>query len=228
MARDAVTVVAPVDAYLADVGHRLRGPRRRREQILAELRDGLELAVDEQAPSADAAGQAIARFGGADVVARAFAGELATAWARRAIAWYVATGPLVGVWWLLLFHALPWRTGAIALVVAIPALPLVVLAIATALGTFAATGRLMRWLPEAGPHRALAFVMVIALLVVAGDLTMVVAFARSDLAATSVAVIAVTASLVRIACGLVVVRRVVAVRRTTVTDHPAEDSDGHA
>ena len=37
-------------------------------------------------------------------VADAFEGELATAYARRTIALYVITGPLVGIWWLLLLQ----------------------------------------------------------------------------------------------------------------------------
>ena len=37
---------------------------------------------------------------------------------------------------------------------AIPVIPLIIVAIATAVGTLATTGRLMRWLPETGPRRA--------------------------------------------------------------------------
>jgi hypothetical protein len=49
----------------------------------------------------------------------------------------------------------PWRTGVVALLTALPVLPLIAVGIATAAGTFATTGRLIRWLPEASPHRAL-------------------------------------------------------------------------
>ena len=103
-------------------------------------------------PADAAATAAVREFGDPDVIARSFAEELATASARRTIAAFILTGPLVGIWWLLLLDPAPWRTGIVAAVMAIPALPLIALAIATAAGTYATTGRLMRWLPEAsGP-----------------------------------------------------------------------------
>ena len=113
------------------------------------------------------------QFGSPHAVADAFAGELTTAYARRTIAWFIATGPLVGIWWLLLLHPSPWRTGLIALVAAIPVIPLIIAAIATAGGTLATTGRLMRWLPETGPRRALAATTAIAMLCMIIDLTMI-------------------------------------------------------
>jgi hypothetical protein len=142
---------APVDAYLSDLAGRLRGPRRRREQILIELRDGLDHAITDQTDD-PAVTAAIAQFGAPQAVADAFAGELATAYARRTVAWYIATGPLVGIWWFLLLQPHPWRTGIIAFLSAIPAIPLIAIAIATAAGTLATTGRLIRWLPEASAH----------------------------------------------------------------------------
>jgi hypothetical protein len=158
MASDRVATPASdarLDAYLSDLAARLRGPRRRREQILAELRDGLDHAITDRTiaglPEGDAVAAAIAQFGSPQAVADAFAGELAAAYARRTIARYIATGPLVGIWWLLLLQPHPWRTGLIALLAAIPEIPLIIIAIATAAGTFATTGRLMRWLPEATP-----------------------------------------------------------------------------
>ena len=107
---------------------------------------------------------AVAQFGSPQAVADAFAGELATAYARRTIAIYIVTGPLVGIWWLLLLRPDPWRAGLIALLVAIPVLPLITIAIAAAGATLAGTGRLMRWLPEASPRRALAATIAIAAL----------------------------------------------------------------
>jgi hypothetical protein len=50
----------------------------------------------------------------------------------------------------------------LAALIAIPALPLIALAIATAAGTFATTGRLMRWLPETPASKALTAAMAIA------------------------------------------------------------------
>ena len=132
---------AQLDAYCRDLAARLRGPRRRREQILAELRDGLHHAVSDRIthglPETEAAHAAIAEFGTPDAVADAFAGELATAYARRTIALFTLTGPLVGIWWLLLLQPHPWRTGLVALLVAIPVLPLLPIAIATAAAALA-------------------------------------------------------------------------------------------
>jgi hypothetical protein len=79
----------------------------------------------------EAAQAAITEFGPPDAVADAFRGELATAYARRTIALFVVTGPLVGIWWLLLLQPHPWRTGVIALIVAIPVIPLLPIAVAT-------------------------------------------------------------------------------------------------
>src|SRR3954469_19841757 len=86
-------------AYLADLAARLHGPRRRREAILAELSDGLDQAAQDRRAAGLTAGQAaraaIAQFGPPQAVADAFGGELATAYARRTIIWFIATGPLV-------------------------------------------------------------------------------------------------------------------------------------
>jgi hypothetical protein len=79
-----------------------------------------------------AAAAAITQFGSPLAVADAYAGEMTTAYARRTIVCFIATGPLVGIWWLLLLHPSPWRTGLIAFVAAIPVIPLIIAAIATA------------------------------------------------------------------------------------------------
>jgi hypothetical protein len=197
-------------AYLSDLAAQLRGPRRRREAILSELRDGLEQATEDRITTglaADrAAAAAIMQFGSPCVVADAFAGELTTAYARRTIAWFIATGPLVGVWWLLLLHPSPWRTGLIAFVAAIPVIPLIIAAIATAGGTLATTGRLMRWLPETGPHRALAATITIATLCMIIDLTMITMVMVSGAPTRPLMIIAVAASLTRIVCSIATVR----------------------
>ena len=201
--------------YLSELSALLRGPRRRREAILAELRDGLEHATDEQIaaglPLGRAAAAATARFGTPRSVADAFDGELATAYARRTIAWFVATGPFVGIWWLLLLHPSPWRTGLIALVAAVPVIPLVVVAITTAAATLATTGRLMRWLPETGPRRALAATAAIAALCVLGDLTMITTCLLAGMPGRPLAAVAVAVSLGRIVAGSVTMRH--AIRR---------------
>ena len=197
-------------AYLSDLASQLHGPRRRREAILTELRDGLEQATADRiatglAPDR-AASAAITQFGSPGAVADAFAGELTTAYARRTIACLIATGPLVGIWWLLLLHPSPWRTGLIAFVAAIPVIPLIIAAIATAGGTLATTGRLMRWLPETGPHRALGATTAIAMLCLIIDLTMITMIMVSGAPARPLMIIALAASLTRIVCSLTTVR----------------------
>jgi hypothetical protein len=176
-----------LDTYCQDLAARLRGPRRRREQILAELRDGLDHAVSDHIASGlsdtEAAQAAIAEFGTPDTVADAFAGELATAYARRTIALFVLTGPLVGIWWLLLLQPHPWRTGLVALILAIPVIPLLPIAIATAATALATTGRLMRWLPESSPQLVLTATIAIAGAVLLADLTVLAVYAGSDMPA---------------------------------------------
>jgi hypothetical protein len=210
---------APIDVYLSDLAGRLRGPRRRREQILIELRDGLDHAITDQTDD-PAVTAAIAQFGTPQAVADAFAGELATEYARRTVAWYIATGPLVGIWWLLLLQPHPWRTGIIALLAAIPAIPLIAIAIATAAGILATTGRLIRWLPEASPQRTLTATITIAALALAGDLAVINAYSWSDIPWQPLGVLAVAASLTRIACSVVTIRRATAMRQAiTATPH---------
>jgi uncharacterized membrane protein len=220
---------SPVDAYLAELASLLRGPRRRRSQILTELRDGLDHAVDDLVadglPRAEAEKDAVAQFGTPQRVAKAFTGELATAYARRTIATYIVTGPLVGIWWLLLLQPRPWRTGLIALLIAIPVLPLVVVAVATATTTLATTGRLIRWLPETSPRRALAAATAIAGLVLAADTAVIVIYARSNIPWQPLAAIAVAASLTRIAFSIITVRHAAAMRRAT-TDHTPPTGGG--
>jgi hypothetical protein len=200
----------PLATYLSDLAAQLRGPRRGREAILAELGDGLDHATKHHIatglPPDQAAAAAITRFGSACAVAAAFAGELTTAYARRTIAWFIATGPLVGIWWLFLLRPSPWRTGVIAFVAAIPVIPLIMAGIATAGGTLATTGRLMRWLPEAGPRRALAATIVIAMLCVIIDLTMITMIMVSAASAGPLVIIATAASLTRIVCSTTTMR----------------------
>jgi len=210
---------ARVDAYLGELAHLLRGPRRRRARILAELRDGLDQAIADQTTDGrtedQAVESAIDQFGTPRAVADAFAGELATAYARHTIAWYIATGPLVGVWWLLLLQPHPRRVGLLAVLAAIPVIPLIPVAIATAAGTFATTGRLMRWLPEASPYRALTATIAVAALALAGDLTVISLYLRSAAPMQPLAILAIGASLIRIPCSVVTLRHATLMRRRT-------------
>jgi hypothetical protein len=197
-------------AYLTEVAAHLHGPRRRRARILAELHDGLDEAAADHARDGlapeQAADAAIDTFGTPAEVAAAFAGELAITYARRTLAWFVVTGPLVGIWWLLLLQPQPWHTGPAALLAAIPVLPLIGVAVATAMGTFATTGRLMRWLPEATPRRALSAAVAVAVLAFTGDTALIAIYAWSAAPARLLGAVAVAASLTRMACSAVTLR----------------------
>jgi hypothetical protein len=199
--------------YLADIGSRLHGPRRTRTAILAEIRDGLDQATADHAARGlgpvEAATTAVSQFGDPRAVAEAFTGELATAYARRTITAFIITGPLVGIWWLLLLHPQPWPSTPAALIAAIPAVPLIAAAIATALGTFATTGRMMRWLPEASPTRALTATTAVAGLCLAGDLIVLIILStgRPIPPSYALAIVAAGASLTRMACSVMVIRR---------------------
>ena len=74
---------------------------------------------------------AIAQFGSPYAVADAFGGELATGYARRTIAWFIATGPLVGIWWLLLLIDVTMIT--LIMVSCAPSRPLMIIAFAASL-----------------------------------------------------------------------------------------------
>jgi hypothetical protein len=208
---------ARIDAYLGELAGLLRGPLWRRGRILAELRDGLDQAVADQVgygcAEEQAVAAAIADFGTPQAVAHAFAGELATAYARHTMAWYIATGPLVGVWWLLLLQPHPWRAGLLALLAAIPVLPLIPIAIATAAGTFATTGRLIRWLPEVSPHRALTATIAVTALLLVADLTVISLYLQSAAPVRPLAILAIGASAIRIACSVLTLRHAALIRR---------------
>lgn len=222
--------LSPVDGYFAELATLLQGPRRRRTQIVAELRDGLLHAIDDRVatgvPRAVAETEAIAEFGTPRAVAAAFTGELATAYARRTIAAYLATGPLVGVWWLLLLQPRPWRAGLIAVLVAIPVLPLIAVAIVAAGITLATTGRLVRWLPEASPRRAITTVRAIAGLVLTADITVIAIYTQSDIPWRPLAIIAVAASLIRIVSSIITLRHASAIWHFA-TGHTATPATNH-
>jgi len=96
-----IGATSPVERYLAELAARLRGPRTVRLRVLAEVHDGLTDTIETHlaggAPLDAAATAAVREFGDPDVIARSFADELATASARRTIAAFILTGPLVGV-----------------------------------------------------------------------------------------------------------------------------------
>ena len=191
--------------YLDAVAAALRGPRRRRQRILAELREGVEQSTIARATRGvtreQALTDALTEFGRPTVIASAFDPEMAIADVRRILSWLLATGPLVGIWWLLLLHPQPWLSSPAALVTAVPVTPLVAITMACAVATFAATGRLIRWIPEATPKTALAAASAVAALVLVGDIT-IIAVGCSHASAEPLGIAAIGASLARTVGGV--------------------------
>ncbi len=159
-----------VDAYLRAVAAGLPGPRRAREDILAELRSGLLDAVDARRsaglPARAAAEAALTEIGDPRQVARSFRPHLALTEARRTALTLAATGPPVGLLWVVaalashvaIRHAPPWQwAGAPPLSpAAFPAAAVAILIVITStLATIAVTGTVTRWLP-ASPRTAAA------------------------------------------------------------------------
>ncbi len=198
-----------VTHYLAVLADRLHGPRRARVAVLEEINDGLREAIARHGrlglPPVSAARAAIAEFGTPTAVVAAFAGELAMAQARRTVTALILTGPLVGVWWLLLLAPRPWRPDPVALWAAIPALPLIAAAVVVAVAVLVTTGRLTRWLPETAPRRALTATTAVGLACLAGDLTVLGtlvarAVTAPDSLPLALAGAAAAASLIRLSC----------------------------
>jgi hypothetical protein len=165
-----MTGAPAVSAYLRAVAASMPGPRRARDDILAELRSGLLDAIDTHRaaglPAQAAAQAAITEFGDPRQVASAFRPHLAMTQARRTALALAATGPPVGLLWaaaalashIAIRHAPPWQwQGAPPLSpAAFPAIgAAILLAAASTLATIAATGKLTRWLP-ASPRTATA------------------------------------------------------------------------
>lgn len=225
----SVTTAVAVGDYVRDLATRLHGPRKVRARVLAEVGDGMTDAIHAHLargmPPDAAATAAIGEFGDPAAIASSFAGELATASARRTIAAFVATGPLVGIWWLLLLHPAPWRAGPAALLIAIPALPVVALAIATAAGVFATTGRLIRWLPEATPAGAVIAAIIVAALCLVVDLSVLTVLAARVATgrhpSAVLAGIAATASLLRVGAATVTIHAHSRLRHRLTRSYPA-------
>lgn len=123
---------------------------------------------------------ALAEFSAPEVMARGFADELAGSRARRTVAAYLTTGPLVGLLWLLtLAPSHWWRDGPAALWAAIPPAPAIGLACGVGALVLAATGRGSRWLSLSSGQIVHAAVVVVALAVF-GDLLMLTLATRPD------------------------------------------------
>lgn len=195
--------------YLARLDRTLLGGSRRvRGEILDEITDALLTAAERKrergATPAAAVRTALAEIGPAQVIAAAFAGELAVARARRLLAALLLTGPAVGVWWLLLLAPRPWPPPPGELVAAIPVLPVVAATVAVGVAFLGATGRLAHRLPACGPHSTVRIGRVAAVTCLAVDVTML---GRLVVLATTpaghpapVMAVAALASLARLLC----------------------------
>ncbi len=202
-----------IEQYLDAVDARLVGPRSARTAIIDELRDGLREAGaawrSRGAESQAAIRQALREFGPPAALAAGFAGELATRRARVVAAAYLATGPAVGIAWLLLL-ALPGPG------VAVPqAMPMIAVAVLAGVLVLAATGRTgLRRRPceRLVLHGSLVVVVAAAV----GDLLMLVVAITSVPAATTPVplVLAIAASTVRLASGAVAGARCLHSRRS--------------
>lgn len=96
-----------IGGYLAELKCRLPGGRRYRARVLAEVADGLTCAVLDRtgagaAPAATAR-EVVAEFGDPRRLAAAFARQLGPVTAHRVGLGLVATGPLVGLTWVVAY-----------------------------------------------------------------------------------------------------------------------------
>jgi hypothetical protein len=93
----------PIDNLLAAIGARIPGPAGPREDILAELRDGILEAAEAHTRKGFGHGEAVQlalrQFGDARTVAESFWAEMAAARARRVVLALFATGPIVAALW---------------------------------------------------------------------------------------------------------------------------------
>jgi len=197
-----------IDSYLADLGARLHGPAHARREVLEEIRTDLVDSVGQFTtrgmPEADAARAALSELGSAADVADAFAGELAIVHARRLLRILLITGPIVGIWWFLLLAPDQWTSYPGLLIAAIPALPIVAPAVATAIVVLATTGSLIRWVPESTPFRTVILASLVGFLCIVGDITVLSALLIRALTGSTtalpfgLAMVAVLASAIRL------------------------------
>jgi hypothetical protein len=140
----------PIDGYLSEMANHLVAPAAKRRAVVEEVRDGMLEAVASYRgrglPQAEATRAAIAEFGGPCTIAAAFQQELGARQARRAALTLMASGPIVGIAWVIglavsylppgQYHMSgPWWAlplAGVAIVVGIPGL----------IVTIVATGRL--------------------------------------------------------------------------------------
>ena len=218
-----------VGAYLAAVAAQLTGPAPARAAITEELRDGLlETLATHRARGCtpqEATEAAIAEFGDPATVAAAFGPELAVVQARRVALGLLASGPLVGLAWLVAAAVNgwpPWRHQLAGLWLVLPLVGLALVVACPALGlTIAVTGRLGRRLGWVGRRASLpaTAAVVAGLATVVADLTLLAMMAGQALTASgpdgwAPVAIAAGASLTRATLAGRATRRCLATRAT--------------
>ncbi len=203
----------PVVEYLHELETLIPARLHGRRNALSELADGLQDAAEHYRsrgmPPDAAAAQAVRDCGPAPLIASEFAAMLATGHARRTALVLLATGPAVGVLWLM---TLVPEQAPDALLMHYPVLGILVLASVTcALLTRLTTGPAARWLPRThfAPWRIAAAACAAAAL---GDLLLLLIVAQALLGrAPDIAwlpgLIACTTSLVRLVLTQRVARR---------------------
>lgn len=216
MARDVIA--SPIDGsasrgsavedYLAELSAHLDGSHRVRARILTETLDGLHECIAAHTasglPHTQAEQVAVTEFGPPATVAAAFESELATVQARRTLCAFVLTGPLVGIWWLLLLAPRPLSLNPAALWAAVPVLPLLAVAVAATILILATTGSLIRWFPEPSLRLALLAAAAVGLSAIAADATVLAVLVVRSVSGSwqfhpALAATAVGASLLRLA-----------------------------
>ncbi len=169
-----------IDTFLDELAMHLPGPARPRSEILAELHDGLRLAVEDNQRSGierdDAVEVALRQFGDARSIVASLVPELAAARARQLVLALFTSAPLVTGLWMIaarsrggarhrLFDSSADHVIAALLIAAL---------VCAAMWTIAATGRATRWLHPAlqAPQMGAA---ATASAVVAADFALLVA-----------------------------------------------------
>jgi hypothetical protein len=143
----------PIESLLGAIGARLPGPARPRDEILAELRDGLLEAAEanhrEGLGYDESVQLALRQFGDAPTLAAAFWPEMAAARARRVVLTLFATGPIVAALWASAARSRGlgsetglFDSGATHLAAGL----LVAAAISCGIWTIVATGFMAQWL----------------------------------------------------------------------------------
>jgi hypothetical protein len=173
----AVARSDPIETLLQAIGARLPGPARPREEILAELRDGLEVADANEHRGlgrAEAVRLAVRQFGDVPTLAAAFWPEMAAARARQVVLALFATGPIVAALWVFAARSrgLGSESGVFDSSLShVAAALLLAGTIGCGLWTIVAAGRAPLW-PHIAPQMALLGAAAMGCIAVVADLAL--------------------------------------------------------